>query len=150
MTSPYSLIFRSKTVLVGFLFLFIALFLSLVSVFVTTPSTHEVFGTLKPGFHSISNYSFETVTNRTLILESKNASVDILWDDEEFPCNVTGEVVLYPSAPPSINVHRGQVRYTYITTEIHYKYAYLAIPAFISLIIGVMLIWFGFVKVLGR
>ncbi len=150
MTS-YSLIFRSKMVVTGFLFLFIALIFSLASVFITAPVTYGINGDLGPGFHSISNSSVEYgVVNRTLILESKAASVEVLWDDYEVSYNITDQVVLHPTSIPSVNVLRGYVNYTYLVTETRYRYAYLAVPAFISLVVGVVLTWFGIVSVLGR
>ena len=138
-------------VVAGFSFLFIALILSFVSVFITVPVTYGIKGNLGPGFHPISDSSVEYgVVNRTLILESKAASVEVLWGNYEVSLNITNQVVLHPTSIPSINVLRGYVNYTYLVTETHYRYAYLAIPAFISLVVGVILTWFGLVRVLGR
>ncbi|WP_297507693.1 hypothetical protein [Thermococcus sp.] len=145
-----SIIFRSKLFLLGLSFLLLALVLSAVSVFYSNPISYSQSGTFGVGEHPVGNSSFEehVVTNRSLRLSSKNASIMVSWGSNYTSYNLTGNLTLYPGERPTVNVFKGEVNYSYEVKAIEYPYSDLAIPAFIFAIVGTILAWIGLERIL--
>ncbi|WP_297418590.1 hypothetical protein [Thermococcus sp.] len=132
----------------GLTFLFLALFLSVIGLH-KVPITYEQSGKLGPGYHLLGNDSFENnylYANRTLQLSSSNASLEIYWGSQEYPLNLTTSVTLKPAGRPAVRVISGEVSYRYKASSWRYPYAFLAIPALFSVMIGSVLVFVGYIK----
>jgi len=146
-------VFRSKLFVSGFVLLVLAMVLSAVSITYTQPHHSVSSGTLGEGQHVIGNGTFEnsySITNRTLIIESRNASVGVLCGTNYTQYNLTGRVVLHPGDRPTINVYSGNVTYTYNVTGVGYPYANMAILALVFAVMGTVFAWVGFERVFRR
>ena len=132
----------------GLALLFLALFLSLVGLH-KVPVTYEQSGELGPGYHLLGNDSFEynhLYANRSLRLGSSNASIDVYWGDQSYSLNLTTNVSLKPAGRPAVKVLSGNVSYTYRASSWEYPYDFLAIPALLSVMVGSVLVFVGYIK----
>ncbi|WP_297535651.1 hypothetical protein [Thermococcus sp.] len=145
-----SLVFRSKLFVIGLAFLLIAFILSAIAVFHTQVHHYSSSGSLRPGQYSLGNESFEnsySISNRTLVLESCNATVGVLSGTNYTTYNVSGRLVLHPSDRPTVNVLKGNVSYVYNVTGVGYPASNLAVPALIFAIVGTIFAWVGLIRV---
>ncbi len=148
-----SRVFRSKLFLSGFTFLILAMVLSAVSITHTRSHSYSSSGTLGPGQYVLGNATFEdsySITNRTLVIKSENASLGILYGTNYTQYNLTGRLVLHPTDNPTINVYRGNVTYTYNVTGVGYPYSNLVIPALVFAVVGTVFAWVGFERIFHR
>ncbi|ASJ01349.1 hypothetical protein [Thermococcus gorgonarius] len=142
-----------KPVIIGLVFLFVALIMSLIGLHSSVVEyTHS--DSLGPGNYTLGDSSFENSYlgyNRTLILSSNNASVVVIENDVPTQdINVTSTVTLNLRGRPSIEVFYGELNYTYKAKAISYPYSNLAIPGFIFMIAGTSLIIAGYVSLNSR
>ncbi len=146
----FSTVFRSRVFLLGFSFILLALLMSAVAVFHFTPLEYSKTGTMGSGQYLLGNSTLEgaTVTNRTLTLSSKNASVEVVVNGHYTAYNITGNLTLHPDGRPYVDVLSGCVTYTYRVSALDYPYSSLAIPAFVLAIVGTILAWLGLEKAL--
>ncbi len=145
-----SLILHSRIFLFGFSLLVLAFSMSAVSVFYSHPVSYASSGVLGGGEYVLGNQTFEEyiVTNRTLSLISKNASIAVSWGTNYTSYNLTGGVILHPTGRPTLNVFKGKVNYTYNVKAVRYPYTNLAIPAFVFAITGTIFAWVGLERAL--
>ncbi|WP_297497545.1 hypothetical protein [Thermococcus sp.] len=88
------------------------------------------------------------ITNRSLRLSSKNASIMVSWGPNYTLYNLTGNLTLHPGERPTVNVFKGEVNYSYEVKGVEYPYSDLAIPAFVFAIVGTILAWIGLERTL--
>ncbi|NJF26094.1 hypothetical protein [Thermococcus sp. Bubb.Bath] len=142
-----------KPISVGLIFLVVALLMSIVGLH-KVPVEYENSGTLGPGNYTLGNNSFENGYlgyNRTLVLTSSNAS--IIVGEAGSPTrsmNITSNVTLNPKDRPSLEVLSGNVSYTYRARAWKYPYSLLAIPAFIFMLVGTVLVFVGYIHLNSR
>ena len=144
-------VFKSRLFLSGFILLILAMLFSAVAITYTQLHHSSSSGTLGEGQHVIGNGSFESfysITNRTLVIESNNASVGVLYGANYTQYNLTGRVTLHPTDRPTIDVYSGNVTYVYNVTGVGYPYSNLAFPALVFAVVGTVLAWVGFERVL--
>jgi len=132
----------------GLILLFLALFLSIIGLH-KVPVTYDQSGELGPGYHLLGNGSFEEnhlQANRTLWLSSNNASIEVYWGDQSYPLNLTANVTLKPAGRPAIKVISGEVSYHYRASSWRYPYAFLAVPALLSVMVGSIFVFIGYIR----
>ncbi len=132
----------------GLALLFLALFLSIVGLH-KVPVTYEQSGELGPGYHLLGNDSFENsylYANRSLQIGSSNASLELYWGNQSYPLNLTTNVTLKPAGRPAVKVLSGNVSYRYEAESWRYPYAFLAVPALLSVMIGSVLVFVGYIR----
>jgi len=145
-----ALIFKSKLFVLGLVFLLVAFMLSAIAVFHTQVHHYSSSGSLRPGQYTLGNNSFEnsySVSNRTLVLKSRNATVGVLSGMNYTTYNISGRLVLHPSDRPVVDVLKGNVSYVYNATGVGYPSSNLAIPALIFAIVGTIFAWVGLMRV---
>ena len=148
-----STVFRSKLFVSGFAFLVLAMIFSAVSITYTQSHSYSSSGTLGSGQHVIGNATFEklySITNRTLVITSENASLGVLYGTNYTQYNLTGRLILHPTDNPTINVYRGNVTYTYNVTGVGYPYSNLVILALVFAVVGTVFAWVGFERTFRR
>ncbi|WP_456422963.1 hypothetical protein [Thermococcus sp.] len=148
-----STVFRSKLFVSGFAFLVLAMVLSAVSITYTQSHSYSSSGTLGPGQHVLGNTTFEksySITNRTLVIKSENASLGVLYGTNYTQYNLTGRLILHPTDSPTIKVYRGNVTYTYNVTGISYPYSNLSLVALVFAVVGTVFAWVGFERAFRR
>ncbi|WP_460129217.1 hypothetical protein [Thermococcus prieurii] len=148
MKEALKLISRSKLMVAGFTMLVLAMLLSALAVFYTTTPTYSSGGSLGRGVHVIGNGSFEDrypYYNRTLTLSANNATVQVSWTGFNRTYSIRGNVTVYPSDRPEVNVINGTVTYTYRVKAISHPYSDLAIPASILAVAGTITFWVAYV-----
>ncbi len=134
---------------VGFLLLILALLMSAIGLH-KAPVHYSESGTLGVGLHTLGNESFEynhVYANRTLELSSNNASIIVSWEGSKaYQLNLASNITISPQGRPTVNVISGNVSYTYRVTAWDYPYSFLALPSLISMIMGTMLVFIGYLK----
>jgi len=138
-----------KPISVGLILLVFALLMSIVGLH-KIPVEYYHSGTLGPGNYTLGNDSFENgylVYNRTLVLTSSNASIIVREADSPArPMNLTSNVTLNPNDRPFLKILSGNVSYTYKARAWRYPYSALAIPAFVLMLVGTVLVFVGYVR----
>jgi len=149
----FSTVFRSKLFVSGFAFLVLAMVLSAVSITYTQSHSYSSSGRLGPGQYILGNATFEksySITNRTLVIKSENASLGVLYGTNYTQYNLTGRLILHPTDSPTINVYRGNITYTYNVTGISYPYSNLSLVALVFAVVGTVFAWVGFERAFRR
>jgi hypothetical protein len=138
-----------KPISVGLIFLIVALLMSIVGLH-KVPVGYSSSGFLEPGNYTLGTKSFENNYldyNRTLVLTSTNASILVSDDGSSARLmNVTSRITLNPTDRPYIDVLSGNVSYTYKATAWKYPYSSIAIPAFVFMVVGTVLVFVGYIR----
>ncbi len=154
MNEALKVFLSSRLVVAGFVMILLAMVLSAVAVFQIEHPSYSSSGTLGPGNHTLGNDTFESgyfYYNRSLALSSKNATVEVSWDNFTAVHKIKGNATFVPTDRPEVRVINGTVTYTYRVKAINYPYSDLAIPAAILAFAGTVVLWVGYTHALrGR